>query len=747
MTHNRSHRVKNVFSNILPGLTLGIVFFLFLPTFVYLFNLNSVDTSKWTILKVGFLMALLTGLLLTFATFLPKIGRVINKISGILASAIFIFIVFPFHTGEISGFGTFLASESNVWIWIKFLGIIFGIVILTWKYPKGAKFFYKVVLVISLGTIGYMVLLTQSTFDGAPSAKTEEIDYACQLGSKENIIVIVLDSFTGQVADQVFKDRPALKNKFKGFTIYPLAIASALNTPVGISAILSGDLRFALGAKNHSELGRQTIRNSFLMDAKKKGFIPKYFGMPFLRIAKKFFRSYNSCNKKTFYGKNIESYKNPIHKYCTFLSITLSRIFPTQLYQFVIPAFQSTIKTITPIFDQQKAFNHNQEFQALKSAPPTVAWGIISKINWERFIEKISIGADERVILYYYSKMTHSKWVITESGDINPTLKKGHIETSRYTLNSLATFFDKLTRLKIYDKSLIIITADHGAMPYTDKTYGGLLQKTDGPPPNESFNPIFMVKPPKYTHRLRHSNMTVWLGDIAATIRDFLKTKQNKPQMFKTISLFNSENKDRKVNLPIFLKPKQVDYWTPLSKWVRIDFNGSFLELGTKIKDKINLTERLKTQSELIFYAGINYLSTELRKKYYGMKDSYVCYSGILSVDRIPLVELNKQGIVICEKQKAMCKTKKFYLTNISRAIQYLQKKDNSKTLFVIGVQIPKKTIKKIANELNIQRKIEIDGKLLNFIFWNGISSKNSPIFKISNKDIEFKYNWNPPDK
>jgi hypothetical protein len=180
---------------------------------------------------------------------------------------------------------------------------------------------------------------------------------------------------------------------------------------------------------------------------------------------------------------------------------------------------------------------------------------------------------------------------------------------------------------------------------------------------------------------------------------------------------------------------------------VRIDFNGSFLELGTKIKDKINLTERLKTQSELIFYAGINYLSTELRKKYYGMKDSYVCYSGILSVDRIPLVELNKQGIVICEKQKAMCKTKKFYLTNISRAIQYLQKKDNSKTLFVIGVQIPKKTIKKIANELNIQRKIEIDGKLLNFIFWNGISSKNSPIFKISNKDIEFKYNWNPPDK
>jgi len=673
---------QKIFEGLVVAAGFAIALFLFLPFVVYFFNLSSVTTPKITILLCGGLLAAVITCCLVAAMFIPRLGRLIVVACQVGLVAVVLLTVFPNRTGEITGFATFLPSGQNLWAAAKLLAVCGFGVWLAWEKPQLLSSLSRYCLIVVILLTGYVVVVPRSVADKSVGKQATIPANFTQLGETSNVIVVIFDSFTGYRMAEVLNEKPTLRAELDGFVYYPYALASALSTPAGVGAILTGDLRTALSDAGGKERVNESLQNSFLSDALSLG-----FSTGFISLLAKHVTGIPSISEQAFYEQHQLSLSNRFPAYLGFFTLSLSRVTPGNFSSMTSAAAEK----ITEL--NQKAARTDWELlQSLQSESERRS--LSGKMAFDYFVNNLSVTKKTGSVLVLHSMLTHSPNNLTSAGKYEVDKGTGYEGTSVYAANELARLCSKLRTLGIYDSTLIIAVADHGVMNIRDTTMGGKFM-----PPYQlplEYNPLLMVKAPNSRGPCRDSSMSVWLGDVATTVRDFLGTSSKEPAMFASRSLLQPEATQRILTVPVFFRPDQVGYYDSLSKWVRQDFEGVFSDYG--IVGSARPEKLLQRKCQVKLFVGVDQLNMNIMIRGW-TKDKNIPYRGSIEVDNRLLTKLTIPGIaVVTGSMEEGYRSQVF--TDMKEGESFIKSIPADRDSLAVGLQVPSDVAKRMFPEL-----------------------------------------------
>lgn len=334
--------------------------------------------------------------------------------------------------------------------------------------------------------------------------------------SDKNVVVILADMLQGSTVEQYFTMHPDEKKDFEGFTLFSRATSPFPFTSYGAPAILTGNV-YNSGSENSSAKAQnEAIASSFITDAENSGFDSTVIGLDTMPIH----------NKQHFYKAS-----TPIETAKILGALSIQRITKMSMHT--------------------------------TSLDPTT-WLIGYKKTSKSIMDRLAvapIGKNKNNILFFHNMIPHMP-IIFKRKDLGsmPLLLKPLEDNVENYWEEMAFFFGQLKRLVehmksigIYDKSLIIIVADHG------HHIGGLDNLYDYPGAEDFegfqkgawartaalYNPAILVKPPMKNDsfqisRVASSNLGIrslikgyLTNGNSDLLKDFESLKNNKVVVFK----------------------------------------------------------------------------------------------------------------------------------------------------------------------------------------------------------------------
>ena len=543
----------NYFRNSVFPLGAAASVFLFLPFVVYALNLNDVEISKHVLLLYGSISTLLAAafLFLLEAIIRQRFSRGI--ISPILVTLFLLLIAFPNSAGDITGFSEGSNTAPLLMPALKlFLGALL-VVILFLKRPELADSAALMASIVSI--VGPLVIFftMSSSSDQRQYDRAHTIQKVSALGSELNVFVLLLDTFTGHRAADILSKDEALSEQFNGFVIYPNAIAPALNTNAGSSIVLTGDLSIASSSMSWLERNNMSVKESFLVDAQSHGFVPSYIS----NLGVKLDDEVGVVNLKEL---DLVPHEPAMNNYVEHLADSVPRVLPSPWIQFL----------------SQRLLREELVLPSVETLPAQSAEAL------EHYLEKLHIGEHKKRISYYLSKISHPRWNLTEDGAFE--LGAGWQGHSLYSMKMAAKFLAKLKQLKLYKNSMIVIASDHGGIPYgLNKQRLSEIFGVAALPPR--FNPLVMVKAFGQQSPLQVSPSTVWIGDVAETVRDSIGMPSKLEDSPSVSLLAETAMVERQLRVPLFVAPEGVGSHSSLRLWEKIPAEGRISDYARVYSD------------------------------------------------------------------------------------------------------------------------------------------------------------------
>jgi len=330
--------------------------------------------------------------------------------------------------------------------------------------------------------------------------------------------------------------------------------------------------------------------------------------------------------------------------------------------------------------------------------------------------------------------LTHPPYKLTADGHYVHDKDNEYEGQSLYAVRELARLCNKLRALGVYDSTLLIAVADHGLMPIKDKTMGGIFNGSEVFP--LQFNPLLMVKAPDAFEPFRVSKMSVWLGDVAVTVRDFLGVPDNAGDMFASRSLLKPEVSGRDLNVPVFFRPDQVHHYASLAKWVRQDMNGKFIDYGAVCS--ANPENMLKMRAKVTLSSGIDQRLMQIAKSGWS-KDKGIPYKAGIEVNRRMVAKLSKPGIAVVSGSKSSYQTNIF--SDPAAAEAYLRKIPSDSDRLVVGLQVPTDIVRRLFPEAVASSIVKSP---VGFVAVSGPSYGPTPKAVVGYEDINLNFDWKP---
>jgi len=634
--------------------------YLFLPLVVYLLNIDSVYTPKMAILLSGFACAFTLSCILIVFSLIPGIGCWICTFSQLGLIAIVVLTIFPNQTGELSGFAATTSGLRGLLSSAKVIAVLAGGVWIAWRKPGLLPKLSHYALLVVIVIIGYVTLVPLSIADkSAEQREAVPSDSFTQLGKAKNVVVVIFDCFTGYRMAEVMHEHPELRADLPGFVYYPAALASAKNTPAGLGAILTGDLKKSLVSGSLGERVAGSFNSSFLADAKRIGYttgIITNFGGKNVDIP--------VAVSNYFFEQRPLSILNRLPSYLGFFSLSLSRIAP----DFVTSMVKKGVERITERIKQ----NARTDWDLLNSLQNHLERkDVFSKMALAYFINNLHVTDGMGSVLVLHSLLTHPPNNLTDSGSFSPEVGRGYEGASVYAARELARLCEKLRSLGVYDSTLIIAVADHGAIAVKDMTMGGRFLSPKLLPVD--YNSLIMIKAPGASGPCRDSSMSVWLGDVATTVRNFLNIPVDAHPLIASRSLLIPEDPHRTLKVPVFTRPGKASYHSSLNEWVRHDFEGTFVDYGTIFASKVET--QLQQRAKIVLFHGIDQAEKS------GKKTCFIEVNGRL------LVKLDNKGIAIVTGNENGYQTQSF--SDLAAAEAFLKKIPADHDRLAVGLNVP----------------------------------------------------------
>jgi hypothetical protein len=357
---------------------------------------------------------------------------------------------------------------------------------------------------------------------------------------------------------------------------------------------------------------------------------------------------------------------------------------------------------------------------------------ISSKMALGYFIDNLEVTRQTGSAILFHSRITHPPNNLSADGHYVPDNGKGYEGTSIYATKELVRLCRRLRALGVYDRTLVIAVADHGAMKIRDETMGGKFPASHLLP--VYYDPLLMVKAPGAHGPCRDSAMSVWLGDVAATVRDFLGVSSNLPTTFNTRSLLQPEMPQRVLDVPIFFRPDQASYHSSLAKWIRQDVKGFFKDYGEISSEKPE--NLLQAKANIKLFSGIDQQVTGTIKQGWPRGKS-IPYRGSIEVNGRLLAKLTSQGIAVVTGGKGGYETRIF--TDLAAGVEFLKKIPPDQDRLAVGLYIPAGLVTRVFHETDLSSNQETP---VGFVAVGGPSYGPVPRSIVGTSDVGLDIDW-----
>jgi hypothetical protein len=693
------------------------LFFLALPLVVYALNAEEVDTSKRVILESGLLATALVAAVLWLLASLPRAGPPVAAACDVVAVTLFVVLLLaPNRAGEVTGFTDALAGLGNRAPLLK-LGALVGLGALACFF-RPRLFRAAAQSVVATALIGGVVvaLFVRSAADGSKQVSADEARRLLALGGDANVIVLVLDSFTGFRMAEIAAAKPEIRAALAGFTLYPRAIASALNTPAGNSVLLTGDLQYALEVEQETERNSKSLDNSFLAEAWSRGIDTAYVSPLRGRRSK-----IPSSEDGAFLPRERPPFADRLQRYFQFLVVSSARVLPAD----GVRGLERLTSRIRWPASERRAAGREDSARAKDSLQ---RGRIADKRAFDRILELLHVGDGETKLLYYFTRLSHGPWSWTEDGRFEPGA--GWESSSIFSARAVTQLVARLRALDVWDDALVIVASDHGGVPVADRSMGGLF-----PPERRlhlGFNPLIMVKPPRATEPLRISEMTVWLGDVAPTVREALKLPQPAGLEFASRSLLGPDDPGRVLALPVFFHPDQGRFHDPLKRWLRVDVRGTFEAFGEDTSLDPSLL--LSRSATIVLRSGSDRYATKMARRRFRAKDKYT--SAWIEIDGRQIGKVQNVGVVAVSDAGGRFHVQR--QKHSTDGLAAMVEKSGARNSFVAAVGVPRQLAARYLGD-----EARRDGEeTVNCVFVASERSSPRALSRCAPGDVEIEIDW-----
>ena len=525
-----------------PSLLIVLNIFLFGPVIIYKGNMDEFAVSLASILSLYLLPALV------LFTILTGIGLLLpSKLHRRYIATIFVIGVLIWLQGNILVWqyglldGRSINWSANTWRgWIDGTVWVLLLTIVCFFYKNIYKIAVRgsvVVICLQCFYLGYMIIqdsrvLKEKDKISLPAPPPKEI---FQFSSGKNVIHVILDQFQSDIFKEIIDREPGYFEALKGFTFFKETTGSFPTTYMSIPAIFSGqnyknDIPMSIFLQ--SILGGKTLPNS-LHDAGYE-----------VQLAHSL-ANYRGGSYSSYYHIPVPYGLTELeHEKATsalVLDLAFFRSAPHFLKRFIYNDQQWLIQRL--LFGQLRGLqDRGSNLGMLRYFAHTSFL--------KDLVDNMSIGISRPVYKFVHLINSHGAFVVNEdcqyAGKALPTTRENVKNQQRCALDQVLGFLNKLKSIGIYDSSLIVIHADHGAgikVKFSEarmKSKGlhiGQLESIVG-----SALPLMLIKPPFVEGQLKISNAQAMLTDIPATISSILDLNEDFPGQ----SIYNiDENMER----------------------------------------------------------------------------------------------------------------------------------------------------------------------------------------------------------
>ncbi len=386
----------------------------------------------------------------------------------------------------------------NILIWIVLMALPFILASIK-KFPikKIIKIFSLLIILVQMVTI-IILLIASPKNPNVNFYLSDEGKFS--LSTNDNVVVFILDAFDSLFFDEIMNDSLEFREKFKDFTYFRNMISTFPSTKPSIPLILTG-----ISYDNTVEYNnyiQQAFTNSELWNQiEKNNYDSRVFASPNFII--KDYNKIKNLKLETHNNKSLMKSFNSLFK------MTIGKYVPYTLKQYFL-SYENT-NTIELNMEKEEIF---PSYENVKFYNDLMETGITT-------------FSESNAIRFYHIYATHQPYHMNEKIEIIPE-GTDVIQQAKGCLNIVNKYIDFLKKEDIYDKTMVVILADHAS-------YGN------------GRNPLLLVKDKeKSQEEMKISNAPIMQEDMVQTIA--LRINQNSSNSEKTIFDYNeNEKRERRV--------------------------------------------------------------------------------------------------------------------------------------------------------------------------------------------------------
>lgn len=466
-------------------LLLSSLVFIYFPLNLYLSDPKALGVNFFEVLEIQlslFILALIGCFWLWIA--LSKLKCILSSVALYLAlsSVIFSFVITPDY-GVMDAFvlqNPQPLNDKTYRILDIFVGIllILGLVVVI-KFQK-AILIKKilVVLTIAISVVPFIKFLSidsnteeKIVIENTNTIPTYVEKFLTFSKDGNNILVIMLDAFTGGHMKEILERNPEIKNQLSGFVWYPDTVTSGSFTILGKASILGGENAHPLMLNKIKGISlEEKINDAWsvnLNQLQEKNYEIAIYDQIWLKpelLQKRLKEPALLINSSRFWN-NFPKFWSERNNFGNTEASSFERFFT------IYGLFK-----ISPISVRKKLYTKGNWRNTIDKAN----WGRNHSLSWFSELDSFHLvsktESTKNTFKFLTNETTHGPWHLntkcmpTNKGhgdgasylDKKTLIYEAHYQTELCALKSLIKWFDWMKAQEIYDNTQIILVSDHG---------------------------------------------------------------------------------------------------------------------------------------------------------------------------------------------------------------------------------------------------------------------------------------------
>lgn len=492
---------KRIITSVLLSFCFSFNLFVFAPLESYISNANDFWFSISNIVPfviILFISFFIISFLL--CSFLPRILRniitalIFAGTVGLYIQGNFLVRGYPTMTGEPIDWSTMInRGIINTVFWVVLFALVITLMILNKQiFRTIVRSVSLIIAGIQLVTLGSMLITNDLHNDGYYYLSEENM---FDISEKDNIIVIVSDTFEASYLKKALERNPELSDDLKDFTLYEDASGVSTLTYLSMATILTGNI-FPLDADSADGMRACFENTDFYDKLHDYGYEVNYYTDSGFMDASSMGRVDNLA-----YTSKISNTK---------ASYEVSKL----LYKF-------SLYKCAPHFMKQRFVVNTSRFGEVQQMVDYPSYTFDDALFYNKLQSKeIHANRNKKQYILYHLAGVHAPYDDLDRNLQPIAYKEGTLlEEMRYEkslgqIKILKEFLSQLKKSGAYDNTTIIYTADHGNL--------------------NRYNPVFMVKPAGADKEFTVSSAPVSIkDDFIGFIEDLASGKGNEARLYQ----------------------------------------------------------------------------------------------------------------------------------------------------------------------------------------------------------------------